>query len=93
MIDKLHWINRDSMIKFILACQDDETGGFADRPGDMVTSHFLKHQIILNLNFQPDPFHTVFGLSGLSLLKFEGLEPVDPVFCMTKKAVGKYGFM
>uniref|UniRef100_A0A914CU48 Geranylgeranyl transferase type-2 subunit beta n=1 Tax=Acrobeloides nanus TaxID=290746 RepID=A0A914CU48_9BILA len=76
MIDKLHWINRDSMIKFILACQDDEMGGFADRPGDM-----------------PDPFHTVFGLSGLSLLKFEGLEPVDPVFCMTKKAVGRFGFM
>ena len=24
------------LIKFILACQDDETGGFADRPGDMV---------------------------------------------------------
>ena len=23
-------------MKFILATQDDETGGFADRPGDMV---------------------------------------------------------
>lgn len=25
------------MKKFIYACQDDETGGFADRPGDCVS--------------------------------------------------------
>lgn len=24
------------MESYILACQDEETGGFADRPGDMV---------------------------------------------------------
>ncbi|KAG9247502.1 geranylgeranyl transferas-like protein type II beta subunit [Calycina marina] len=32
-----------------------------------------------------DVFHTVFGLAGLSLLGWEGLEPVDPVYCMPKK--------
>uniref|UniRef100_A0A914WGE3 Geranylgeranyl transferase type-2 subunit beta n=1 Tax=Plectus sambesii TaxID=2011161 RepID=A0A914WGE3_9BILA len=65
IIGRLHWIDKVSMKRFILACQDDETGGFADRPGDM-----------------PDPFHTVFGLAGLSLLGEERLKPVNPVFCM-----------
>ncbi|EDL82531.1 RAB geranylgeranyl transferase, b subunit, isoform CRA_g [Rattus norvegicus] len=45
--------------------QDEETGGFADRPGDMV-----------------DPFHTLFGIAGLSLLGEEQIKPVSPVFCM-----------
>jgi len=30
----------------------------------------------------PDVWHTVFGLAGLSMLGYEGLKPVDPVFCM-----------
>ncbi|NXS45878.1 PGTB2 transferase, partial [Balaeniceps rex] len=50
---------------FILACQDEEAGGFADRPGDMV-----------------DPFHTLFGIAGLSLLGEEQIKAVNPVFCM-----------
>ncbi|AQZ18831.1 BET2 (YPR176C) [Zygosaccharomyces parabailii] len=29
-----------------------------------------------------DVFHTVFGLAGLSLMGFEELIPVDPVYCM-----------
>lgn len=29
-----------------------------------------------------DVFHTLFGIAGLSLLGFEGLEPVDPVYCL-----------
>ena len=43
----MHYIH----IKQILLFQDNETGGFADRPGNM-----------------PDPFHTLFGVAGLSLL-------------------------
>ena len=27
---------QEKLVRFILACQDEETGGFADRPGDMV---------------------------------------------------------
>lgn len=45
--------------------QDTETGGFADRPGDMV-----------------DPFHTLFGLTGLSLLGEPTLQPINSIFCM-----------
>jgi len=40
-----------------------------------------------------DPFHTVFGLAGLSLLGYEGLEPVDPVFCMKKERLGSFSFI
>lgn len=40
-----------------------------------------------------DVFHTVFGLAGLSLLGYEGLEEVDPVYCMprniTRHIVGR----
>ena len=34
-----------------------------------------------------DVFHTVFGITGLSLLGHPGLEPVDPVYCMPKATV------
>lgn len=36
LLGRLHWINADKMKTFILATQDPETGGFTDRPGDMV---------------------------------------------------------
>ncbi|TKR80726.1 hypothetical protein L596_014749 [Steinernema carpocapsae] len=72
ILGQLEKIDKGAMIKFITACQDDETGGFSDRPGDVA-----------------DPFHTVFGLAGLSLLEVGGLEPIDAVFCMTKKALGE----
>lgn len=70
IIGKLHWIDKDKLTKFILACQDDETGGFADRPGDMV-----------------DPFHTLFGIAGLSLLGDETIKAVNPVFCLPESVI------
>ncbi|XP_038046597.1 geranylgeranyl transferase type-2 subunit beta-like [Patiria miniata] len=72
IIDRLHWIDKKKLETFILACQDDETGGFADRPGDMV-----------------DPFHTLFGIAGLSLLGSfsDRIKPVNPVFCMPEEAL------
>ncbi|KAF3857950.1 hypothetical protein F7725_011151 [Dissostichus mawsoni] len=65
IIGRIHWIDKAKLRSFILACQDEETGGFADRPGDMV-----------------DPFHTLFGIAGLSLLGDEQIKPVNPVLCM-----------
>lgn len=70
IIGRLHWIDKDKLIKFILACQDDETGGFADRPGDMV-----------------DPFHTLFGITGLSLLGETRVKQVNPVYCMPEEVI------
>lgn len=37
-----------------------------------------------------DVFHTVFGIAGLSLIGWEGLEAVDPVYCMPKTVTQKY---
>ncbi|KAL8559772.1 hypothetical protein ACOMHN_030108 [Nucella lapillus] len=70
IIRRLHWIDKDKLRAFMLACQDEETGGFADRPGDMV-----------------DPFHTLFGLAGLSLLGDPSVQPVNPVYCMPESII------
>ncbi len=37
----------------------------------------------------PDPFHTLFGVAGLSLLGDEAMAPVNPVYCMLQKVVDK----
>ena len=57
-----------------MASQDEETGGFSDRPGDWV-----------------DPFHTLFGLGGLSLLGNKQVKPVNPVFCMPQDVLDRIG--
>ncbi|KDP46999.1 hypothetical protein JCGZ_02435 [Jatropha curcas] len=36
MIDRVHWINKEKLVKFILNCQDTENGGISDRPDDAV---------------------------------------------------------
>ncbi|KAL3730493.1 hypothetical protein ACJRO7_027495 [Eucalyptus globulus] len=36
MIDRVHWIDKEKLIKFILDCQDTENGGISDRPDDAV---------------------------------------------------------
>ncbi|KAK6944403.1 PFTB repeat [Dillenia turbinata] len=36
MIDRVHWIDKKKLIKFILDCQDKENGGISDRPDDAV---------------------------------------------------------
>ncbi|XP_056096909.1 geranylgeranyl transferase type-2 subunit beta isoform X3 [Rhinichthys klamathensis goyatoka] len=74
IIGRIHWIDKAKLRNFILACQDEETGGFADRPGDMV-----------------DPFHTLFGVAGLSLLGDEQIKPVNPVFCMPEDVLQRIG--
>ncbi|KPP59805.1 geranylgeranyl transferase type-2 subunit beta-like [Scleropages formosus] len=74
IIGRIHWIDKNKLRSFILACQDEETGGFADRPGDMV-----------------DPFHTLFGVAGLSLLGEEQIKPVNPVFCMPEEVLDRIG--
>ncbi|KAK4157842.1 terpenoid cyclases/protein prenyltransferase alpha-alpha toroid [Chaetomidium leptoderma] len=36
-----------------------------------------------------DVWHTVFGLAGLSLLQYPGLQPVDEVYCMPKSTTAR----
>ncbi len=43
---------QEKLVSFILACQDDETGGFADRPGDMVSTRAVTVcNILLTISF------------------------------------------
>ncbi|KAI9146410.1 beta subunit of rab geranylgeranyltransferase [Paraphysoderma sedebokerense] len=35
MIKRIHWINKEKLVDFILSSQDTETGGIADRQGDL----------------------------------------------------------
>ncbi|XP_019859108.1 PREDICTED: geranylgeranyl transferase type-2 subunit beta-like, partial [Amphimedon queenslandica] len=70
IIGRIHWIDKERLTQFIMATQDDETGGFSDRPGDMV-----------------DPFHTLFGLAGLSLLGNRQIKGVNPIFCLPQNVI------
>jgi len=72
MMGKLHWVHRDSLVQFILDCQDPIDGGISDRPDDEV-----------------DIFHTFFGVAGLSLLGYGGLEPVDATYAMPVNTLSK----
>jgi geranylgeranyl transferase type-2 subunit beta len=74
MVGKLHWIDRDALINFILSAQDVDDGGFSDRPGNVA-----------------DLFHTHFGIAGLSLLGYEGVEKVSPVYCLPVETVNRLG--
>lgn len=76
IIGRLHWINKDKLVQFILACQDDETGGISDRPGNMV-----------------DPFHTLFGIAGLSMLGNKDIKEVNPVYCMPNYVIERLNIM
>uniref|UniRef100_U5EX36 Geranylgeranyl transferase type-2 subunit beta n=1 Tax=Corethrella appendiculata TaxID=1370023 RepID=U5EX36_9DIPT len=35
IMGRLHWINSEKLEQFILSCQDNETGGFSDRTGNL----------------------------------------------------------
>ena len=80
MIDRLHWIDRDKLAKFILRCQ-------------VSTVELIGHFMMVLISVQDsekggladrpgdmvDVFHTHFGIAGLSLIDFPGLERIDPV--------------
>lgn len=40
-------------------------------------------------DLNPDVYHTLFGICGLSLLGYPGLQKVDPCFCMPESVVIK----
>ena len=92
-MSQLYCIIQEKLVEFILASQDDETGGFADRPGDWVSQPPPPPPLstLLLLLTQVDPFHTLFGLAGLSLLGNDTLKPVNPVFCMPQETIDRLG--
>ncbi|KOX67356.1 Geranylgeranyl transferase type-2 subunit beta, partial [Melipona quadrifasciata] len=71
ILGRLHWVNKEQLVKFVLACQDTESGGFSDRPRDIA-----------------DPFHTLFGLTALSLLNTDyPLKKINPTYCMPEYVI------
>eukprot|EP00758_Cryptobia_borreli_P004501 Tbor_TRINITY_DN4413_c0_g1::TRINITY_DN4413_c0_g1_i1::g.7946::m.7946/K05956/RABGGTB; geranylgeranyl transferase type-2 subunit beta len=67
MIDRLHWISRDDLFKYILMCQDLEDGGIADKPDNQPDVYHT--------------FFGVAGLSLLGF-KGAKLNSVNPVYAM-----------
>ena len=79
ILGRAHWIDKQALIKFILSCQDVSTGGFADRPGDMVDPfHTLFGLGALSIMDYD-------GEKAISLKK------VNPVFCMSQEVIDKLG--
>ncbi|EJC99538.1 terpenoid cyclases/Protein prenyltransferase [Fomitiporia mediterranea MF3/22] len=61
-LNKLHWINAEKLVSFILSAQDPEEGGIADRPNNAVD--------VFHTHFG------VAGLSLLGYPNLEDLDPV-----------------
>ncbi|EPB70469.1 prenyltransferase and squalene oxidase repeat-containing domain protein [Ancylostoma ceylanicum] len=80
ILNKSDALSRDAIVEYIRECQRAD-GGFA--PATHHDSHLL-HTLSA---VQADPFHTLFGVAGLSLLGSENLSPVDAVFCMPKSTL------
>ncbi|RHY12364.1 hypothetical protein DYB28_000191 [Aphanomyces astaci] len=78
---KLHWINKDKLIQFILNCQDKDDGGIADRPGN-VSDIF-------------HTFFGICGLSMLGYFDdqpaFAAIKKVHPVFAIPDADVARLG--
>lgn len=81
IIGKLHWINRDKLFEFILAAQDFDLGEDGRPHGGIADRP----------GDWVDVFHTVFGLAGLSLLGYPGLDDIDPLYCMPAAVTEKCG--
>lgn len=79
---------QEKLTEYILACQDEETGGFSDRPGDMVSLRIHSSFMVCSFS-QVDPYHTLFGLAGLSLLGDVRIKPINPVYCLPHYLIEK----
>ena len=60
-------------------------------PLSLHTSTYTMHMHTPTLPIQVDPFHTLFGLAGLSLLGNKQIKPVNPVFCMPEQVLDRIG--
>jgi geranylgeranyl transferase type-2 subunit beta len=88
------------LVDFILKCQDVDDGGIADRPGildyrqlEICTSCYSRW-----IGNVADPFHTFFGVSGLSLLgyfedkaEYKHYRSIDPTYALPSDLVKELG--
>ncbi|RXH96591.1 hypothetical protein DVH24_009095 [Malus domestica] len=77
MIDRVHWIDKEKLVKFILDCQDIENGGISDRPDDAVDVYHT--------------YFGVAGLSLLEYPGMKALDPAYalPVDVVNRIILGK----
>ncbi|KAJ8536093.1 hypothetical protein K7X08_034494 [Anisodus acutangulus] len=83
MIDRVHWIDKGKLVKFILDCQDKENGGISDRPDDAVDVFHT--------------YFGVAGLSLLEYPGIKPIDPAYalPVDVVNRVMLGRYslGFL
>lgn len=60
-------------------------------PLSLHTYTYTMHMHTHTHPIQVDPFHTLFGLAGLSLLGNKQIKPVNPVFCMPEQVLDRIG--
>lgn len=93
MINRMHLIDHNRLISFILACQDDEQGGFSDRPGNWVDPYHTMFGLasISLICHHYDKQST--GEGDLKTTQLEDflskLKPVNPVLCMPEETINK----
>lgn len=85
MINRIHLINHKRLVEFIMACQDEEQGGFSDRPGNWVDPYHTMFGIAsLSLLIGNQT-----GDGDDSLMKLRTiLKPVNPILCMPEDRLG-----
>uniref|UniRef100_A0A8B9HDP3 Geranylgeranyl transferase type II subunit beta n=1 Tax=Astyanax mexicanus TaxID=7994 RepID=A0A8B9HDP3_ASTMX len=100
LMGQLHRMNREEIVDFIKSCQHDCGGISASIGHDPHLLYTLSAVQILTLydNVKAidvdkvvDPFHTLFGVAGLSLMGDEQIKPVNPVFCMPEDVLQRIG--
>lgn len=78
MLDRTTWMDRESLFQFILACQDSECGGIADKPGNMPDVYHT--------------FFGLCGLSLLGYEDVvTPLQQVNPVYALPYDVLGRVG--
>lgn len=89
MLGKLEWIDREKLADFILNSQVNFPFQYC------FFKIFSKDCVNGGISDRPgnmtDIFHTFFGISGLSLMGYPGLEEIDPVFALPRELTKKLG--
>uniref|UniRef100_A0A3P8ZWB9 Geranylgeranyl transferase type II subunit beta n=1 Tax=Esox lucius TaxID=8010 RepID=A0A3P8ZWB9_ESOLU len=100
LMGQLTRMNQQEISDFIKSCQHDCGGISASIGHDPHLLYTLSAiQIlclydnvhILDVDKVVDPFHTLFGVAGLSLLGDEQIKDVNPVLCMPEDVLDRIG--
>ncbi|KAF9616851.1 hypothetical protein IFM89_032701 [Coptis chinensis] len=107
LIDRVHWIDKGKLAKFILDSQDKDNGGISDRPDDAVDVYHtyfgvagMKNSRVFS--FLPNEVDKAVGVCsdtsgegrevGLSLLEYSGLKAIDPAYALPVDVVNRIFF-